>query len=231
MTSVNETNQSWIWQEPSRVSSWNDRHFSKTVSDKHSDAAITETSSVRSSSDRSSSDRCSYTVSKRAYPDEFISDECETNCGKSSKQRSAKWQATYVHAHISRGHSGHCYAWLDCGMCPSLMLMGRCSYLHDYPSSWPATKRMKHKLEMEKQQCLWQERVIDSESDYDSDTDVDSDDEKETHLNHLKVFADTNDIENDRMNSKRRKYRHVSNNNSAETSDEGELIANGEYVG
>jgi len=90
----------------------------------------------------------------------------------------ASWQATYVMGHVSKGHGGHCYAWLDCAMCPTQLLLGRCSYIHEYPTSWTHNQRIQHMFMLEQRQDLLQ---CDNDSDTDDSDIFDEDFENESY--------------------------------------------------
>ena len=66
---------------------------------------------------------------------------------KTSDQETLRiWQSEYCREHLLKGHSHHCYAWLDNGVCPQKMVSGDCCYEHSYPEAWSEHMVKQHKL-------------------------------------------------------------------------------------
>ena len=80
---------------------------------------------------------------------------------ESSKDKRAEdlteQQRLYVSSHLSCGHAGHCFAWLDTAFCPQAFLMGQCSFIHDQPKSWTDSQKEHHVLKLAFVKDLWQD--------------------------------------------------------------------------
>lgn len=68
----------------------------------------------------------------------------------------SSWQNDYCRDHAVRGHSNHCYAWLDNGVCPQMMVTGKCSFLHHYPDTWKEGMKERHSLLVKYMEDLYQ---------------------------------------------------------------------------
>lgn len=100
------------------------------------------------------------------------------------------WQRGYVERHVTQGHVGLCYAWLDLAYCSQQVLLAKCCYKHEYPSSWTDEMKSNHKKKLDLMSYLWKESSIEEcfkkpkrsldvtsfDSDDASDNDYDGDD-------------------------------------------------------
>lgn len=67
-----------------------------------------------------------------------------SSSSKSSNVEVSAWQEGFVLDHLSMGHSGFCFAWLDTGICPLMNICGMCPYKHTYPETWNNERRGRH---------------------------------------------------------------------------------------
>jgi len=76
---------------------------------------------------------------------------------KPSEQEALQiWQTEYCRDHVVRGHANHCYAWLDNGVCPQMMVSGSCCFPHCYPATWKDDVKEKHRLLVQYMENLYQ---------------------------------------------------------------------------
>jgi hypothetical protein len=70
------------------------------------------------------------------------------------------WQRGYVNSHVTQGHIGFCYAWLDLAYCPQAVLLSKCCYKHEYPSAWTEEMKIKHAKKLTMMSYLWKEASL-----------------------------------------------------------------------
>ena len=88
------------------------------------------------------------------------------------------WQRTYCEYHISLGHAGYCFAWLDNGFCPSFHLCGSCRLTHAIPPTWTAAQKKQHDAQIVYMDELWKDSALLESGNYDEgddDEDIASD--------------------------------------------------------
>lgn len=141
------------------------------------------------------------------------------------------WQRGYVENHVNQGHIGLCYAWLDLAYCPQQVLLSKCCYKHEYPSTWTEEMKSAHKKKLQLMSYLWKESSLeecfkkpkrnlevtsfdsDDVSEYDGDNDSSSDDDSEYDETELELPIYSNQI---CLFPESRPTRHVIDNRSIE---------------
>ena len=101
-----------------------------------------------------------------------LSDRCTVILsGKRSETAIKVWQRRYCEYHISLGHAGYCYAWLDNAFCPQFHLTGSCRMLHDHPNTWTREQKAQHSIQIDYMKDLWKDSsLFEMVSDGDNDS-------------------------------------------------------------
>ena len=94
--------------------------------------------------------------------------------GKRSETAIKVWQRRYCEYHISQGHAGYCYAWLDNAFCPQFHLTGSCRLQHAHPATWTRDQMAQHDIQIDYMKDLWKDSsLFEANSDVDNDSDYD----------------------------------------------------------
>jgi hypothetical protein len=80
--------------------------------------------------------------------------------GKRTDSAIRAWQRKYCEYHVSCGHAGYCYAWLDNAFCPQVHLTGNCRMKHAHPDTWTAEQKSQHLQQIEFMKDLWRDSVL-----------------------------------------------------------------------
>ena len=103
-----------------------------------------------------------------------LSDRCTVILsGKRSETAIKVWQRRYCEYHISLGHAGYCYAWLDNAFCPQFHLTGSCRMLHAHPNTWTKQQKAQHNIQIDYMKDLWKDSsLFEVVSDGDNDSEI-----------------------------------------------------------